>query len=216
MAYVPYAVGMFLMGYALGNLMFALIIGKMFYGVDVRTAGSGNLGATNAWRVLGPAAGIGVFAGDFSKGVLAVLLAGAAGSSAPEATRHLYVVLAGFGAMAGHTWPVYLGLKGGKGVAVAAGVLLAVFNPLMVVILAVEWAAAVAITRYVSISSVAIAVTFPVLTVFFHQGNYPYVAFSIAASAVVIFNHRTNLARLLAGTESKVGQPPESKRGYNA
>lgn len=210
-----------IISYLLGSISFALLIGKCFYGMDIRQQGSGNLGATNAFRVLGVLPGILVFLGDVLKGVFAVGLANFFFRGAPTifsfclsqktAFSHsslvdsIIVILAGFAVVAGHNWPVFLKFSGGKGIATSTGVLL-VLAPKVTIILFLIWLVILTLTKYVSLGSVVIAVMLPFFMVSFYPGNYPYIIFSLIVSAVAIYKHRSNIKRLLKGDESKIGE----------
>lgn len=189
--------------YLVGSIPVGLIVGKVAFGKDIRCEGSGNLGATNAYRTLGPVAGVFVFVLDVCKGALPVLAARSLYGPPAGQADCLLLVMIGMAAITGHNWPIYLKFKGGKGVATGAGVVLVLF-PWITAILAGIWIAAVLVTRYVSVGSIAISVAFPVLVVLFYGSNVVYVGFSVVAAAVVIFKHRSNIGRLLRGTEPKV------------
>lgn len=193
--------------YLLGSFPTGYLLCTWLKGVDIRTVGSGSTGATNVLRTLGKPAGITVFAIDVLKGVAAILLAR---SFAAEFTDWV-VVLAGLMGVIGHSKPVWLGFKGGKSVAIGLGT-----------ILAMDWRVglcafgifllSIAITRIVSISSIAAAVGLMGLMLAFRL-PLPYLLFSIIAGGYVIFRHRTNIQRILAGTEPKIGQklPQETR-----
>lgn len=178
--------------YLVGAVPFGLVLGRALGGVDIRQHGSRNLGATNAFRVLGPRIGLAVLALDALKGALPVLLA-----PPPVA------VVAGVAAIVGHVFPVYLGFRGGKGVATSAGVL-AALAPVPTAVAFGVWAAVVAATRYVSLGSVLAAVALPV-AVAVHGGPAGLTAAASGAAALVIVRHRANLGRLLRGTEPRFG-----------
>lgn len=204
--------------YLIGSIPFGLLAGKL-RGVDIRTRGSGNVGATNAYRTLGPAVGIVVFALDVAKGALPTLLAMNLSRLAPplsgpatDTWHSVVLVLTGMAVIAGHNWSLYLGFQGGKGVATGAGVLLVLF-PLFTAVLLIVWIIVVATTRYVSAGSIVISALFPVLVVAFHHGNVVYVVFSLAAAAVVLFRHRSNIGRLLAGTEPRIWSSTQGESG---
>jgi glycerol-3-phosphate acyltransferase PlsY len=183
-------------GYLLGSLNTSLLVGRV-YGVDVRQHGSGNAGTTNTLRVLGKSAALLVLAGDILKGVISCLagfyLTG--GDSG--------VIAAGTAAIIGHNWPLYFGFKGGKGVLTSAAVIFMMDWRIGLIVLGI-FALVVAITRYVSLGSVVGAALFPVIAVLL--GKEP--VFSIFAAVIalmIILRHRSNIDRLLKGTESKLG-----------
>lgn len=189
--------------YLLGSISNAVWIGKCFYGVDPRTQGSKNAGATNAVRVLGAKAGGVVFALDALKGVAAVMLAHLS-SYAPATPSYynLQMVLA-LAAVLGHMWPIFAGFKGGKGVATFAGALCAI-TPLPIAILLGVFIVVFVATRYVSVGSLTVAVLLPIVTRFVCGVEYlPITLFYCLVMLIIIFTHRKNIARLIAGTENR-------------
>jgi len=179
----------------LGSIPFGYLVGRL-QGKDIRQYGSGNIGATNALRVLGPVAGLIVSLGDGGKGILAVLLArSVTGSTEVVLTAGLLVIV-------GHIFSVFLGFKGGKGVATSAGVALMLF-PLILFEALLVWLITVFLTRYVSLGSMLAVLSVPL---FMLLHNFPsiYVIFSLIVAFLVIFRHRSNIIRLLQGTESKI------------
>ncbi len=193
--------------YLLGSIPFALVIGKGIYHVDVRKSGSGNVGTTNVFRVVGKTAGVLVYAGDTAKGFMPVFLAH---WLAPGDSAALVAVLAAGAAIAGHTWSIFLRGRGGKGVAVGGGAIIALMPIIFVVLFAAFWAALL-LTRIVSVASLLAAVCFSALAVFTGQPR-PYVVFALLASAIVIYAHRSNIRRLARGEESKVAFPWNKRR----
>jgi glycerol-3-phosphate acyltransferase PlsY len=198
-----------LAAYLVGAIPTGLIVGKIGYGVDIRTQGSGNIGATNAKRVLGRQVGNLVLALDVLKGFIvtwgaAVIATGMfSWPPEPDPAAAAVIVVAAVAAILGNIFPVYIGFKGGKGVGMGAGVVLAM-DPLICAILLLIWLAVRALTRYVSVASISIALIFPVLMWWRHPDNIPYIIFAVFAAAVVIYSHRENLKRLLAGEESRI------------
>lgn len=193
-----------LLGYVSGALPFGLWIGRIFRGVDVRTMGSGNLGATNVYRSLGPALGIATLLLDMAKGAVPVLLVTALPfARAFPGGREWCMVAVAAAAVAGHVWTCFAGFRGGKGMATTAGVLLAL-APLAFAALAVVFVATVALTRYISLGSMLGSLAFAV-TLAWLPGGVRSPAFLIGAllALVVIARHRDNLARLRAGTERR-------------
>lgn len=194
-----------LAGYVSGSLPWGLWLGRWFRGVDVRTIGSGNLGATNVYRSLGPGIGVATLVLDIAKGAAPVWLlphsaVGAAFPGGPE----WCALVASFAAVAGHVWTFLAGFKGGKGVATSAGVLLALSPPSFGVIVAV-FVVVLALTRFVSLGSIAGAVAFPIALAFFsHSGiTSPSFAVGVLLAALVIVRHKDNIARLLKGEERR-------------
>ncbi len=195
---LPYFVATFLTGYLLGSIPFGLIVTKLAGSGDIRAVGSGNIGATNVLRTGRKGLAIATLLGDMLKGTAAVLLVNwFTGFAAPEAG-----LVAGLGAVFGHVFPVWLNFKGGKGVATYIGVLIAVSWPIAAAF-SVIWGAVAALTRYSSLSGLLASATTPVLLWFF-AGHKPAVMFLILTLLVWIM-HRGNIARLVAGTEPKVG-----------
>lgn len=186
-------------GYLLGALPWAYAVGRILYEVDIRKQGSGNPGATNVFRVLGLPAGALVLAGDVLKGWLAVTLGFLLGG----ADQEFAPVAAGLGAILGHTFSVFLRFEGGKGVATAAGVLLALMPLKILGLLLLGWMAVVLATRYVSVASMAVAAGFPLLVLYFEQ-PLSYLVFSLAAAAVIVYRHRSNILRLMQGQELRM------------
>lgn len=197
-----------LAAYLLGSIPFGLIIGKA-NGVDIRTQGSCNIGATNVTRVVGKWWGKLCFFCDFAKGLVPVLAVRffLNKQGLPDDDFYgLLPVLTAFFAVLGHIFPVYLKFKGGKGVSTVAGVVLAL-NPLSVVAAGIVWAAFFFIWRYVSLASIAAAVMLPVsafaLTFAGIRMNLPVGVLLILFSILTIVKHRSNIQRLLNGTESR-------------
>ena len=195
-----------LVAYLLGSISFSVIISKRVAGFDVRDKGSKNAGSTNVLRTVGKKAAIITLICDCLKGVIAILIAYIAGNIAKNLDRALLIQLAGIFVVLGHTFPVFFKFKGGKGVATSLGVLLMV-NWQIGLICLVFALILMALTRFVSLGSVAAAILFPVLTVFI-TNNYlvpgNYIIFGIILAILVIFNHRENVKRLLTGTENKL------------
>ena len=183
--------------YLLGSVPFAAVAARL-KGVDLRRQGSGNLGATNAIRVLGPAIGVPVLLADLLKGLVAVTwIPRALGVSATG-----WVLLAGVAAILGHVWPVYLRFRGGKGVATAAGVFLGL-APAATGIAIVVFVATLFASRYVSLSSMASAVSLPIALAL---TGAPRVVLGVggAIAILVLVKHRSNVGRIIAGNESRV------------
>jgi acyl phosphate:glycerol-3-phosphate acyltransferase len=182
-------------GYLLGSLPFGYWAGRL-RGIDLRLAGSGNTGATNAMRVLGLKVGIPVMVLDIGKGVAAVLIAQQLSSD------EVVAVLAAAAAVAGHMYPLFLNFKGGKGVATGAGAMLALV-PGIGVAAFVLWLTVSLATRYVSIGSVVTAIAYPAAA-FVTGQPWSVTIFALGAGAWVIWRHRANIARLRAGTENRI------------
>lgn len=179
--------------YLIGSIPTGLILGKM-YGIDVRTAGSGNIGATNVYRTVGKKIGILTLLADCLKGLLPVLVA------RRLALPEIMIAGVGLAAFLGHVFPFYLRFKGGKGVATALGVFLGA-APAAVGGAVVVFAAVVAKSRYVSLGSIVAAAVVPVL-VFLYHGTTPTAGMAVVIAIIVIWRHRENIQRLLQGTEN--------------
>ncbi len=192
-------------GYLAGGIAWALIIGKRFYGIDVREHGSGNLGATNVFRTLGAKAAIATLLLDAAKGAAAVGFAWwlVPVSGYGESAHTWAMVLATMSAILGHSYSPYIGFKGGKGVATAAGALL-VFTPYPWPFLLGTFVIVVALSRMVSLGSVIIAFEYPFLCAFFYPGNRIILGFAVFAAGLVIWRHRANIARIWRREEPKI------------
>ena len=190
-------------GYLLGGVPTGLLLVRAVKGIDIRQYGSGNIGTANVVRVAGPWAGAAVFVADFLKGLLPVLLA------RQLTGLPLAAALAGFAAVCGHCWPVWLGFRGGRGVATGVGALAAV-APLFALAGILTWVLVVAATRYASAGSMAgLLVAVGLFTGSTLAGNYPppYLLMVLGGAAVVIWRHRENIGRLLRGEERRLGPP---------
>jgi len=187
--------------YLLGSIPFGLILAKTFGGADVRKSGSGNIGATNVARVVGPLAGILTLLLDIAKGAGAVLVAERLSNSSAT-----WMTIAAFAALVGHCFPLWLRFKGGKGVATAAGVF-AVLSPLACVGAILLFLLVVIFWRYVSLGSISAAAAMPLLIYFLwaprHAPPLAVIFGALAAAVLIIFKHRGNLRRLLEGAEPK-------------
>ena len=189
--------------YLVGSIPFGLIVAKVGYQIDIREHGSGNIGATNIFRILGILPSFGVLVGDISKGVLAIFLAHYLSPGLTNAQENTLLALSGMGAILGHNFPIYLRFSGGKGIATALGVLL-VLDFTLAASLFLIWLFVLALRRYVSLASIAAALAFPVIVIFRHPQNLPFIFFSIAAALLVIYRHFPNIRRLLAGNEPQI------------
>jgi acyl phosphate:glycerol-3-phosphate acyltransferase len=193
-------------GYFVGSIPFGYIAGRLA-GVDIRKVGSGNVGATNVVRTLGRRLGYPVFLLDFLKGVAAVEMSILVFNlSSTQASRELCAVVGGACCVVGHLFPIWLGFRGGKGVATSGGVIFGLM-PLVAAIMAFVWIIVFETTRYVSLASVAAAVAMPLATgamLHFGKLHAPVLLyFSLGLAAVVIVRHRSNFSRLLSGTEHR-------------
>ena len=190
--------------YIIGSVPFGLIIGKTFYNIDLRKHGSKNIGATNAYRVLGIVPALVVFLADAIKGSLGVWL----GLNFNEAIP-MYAIAGGILAIVGHNWSLFLKFKGGKGVATGLGVI-AMLVPKVTAVVFVLWIAITFTTRYVSLASIIAAFMVPILTYYFgYAGEYLY--FAIFAAIFVIYKHKENISRLINGIEPKINSAKSKK-----
>jgi acyl phosphate:glycerol-3-phosphate acyltransferase len=194
-----------LIAYLLGTLLGSLVLGRL-RGVDIRSMGSGNAGATNALRAQVKAFGIMVLLVDIGKGVGAVLwLPGLVLPGVgldPDVSRQWLVLACGYAVILGHVYPVWFGFRGGKGVATVVGVV-AALEPFLLLPIVVCWLVVLTLTGYVGLASMLAGVGL-VIAVFLHEPrNTPLILFCAAVAAFVIYTHRANVARMLAGTESR-------------
>lgn len=196
-----------IIAYLLGSISFSVIISKKMAGFDVRQKGSGNAGTTNVLRSVGKKAAIITLILDVLKGVVAILVAYMVGKIANNLDKSLLIQIAGIAVIIGHTFPIFFGFKGGKGIATSLGVLL-MTNWNIGLICLVFALVLMALTRIVSLGSIAAAILFPVLIIFMPSNNYivegNYIVYSIILAVLVIYNHRANVKRLLNGTENKL------------
>ena len=183
--------------YLLGSIPFAWLIGRLFYGLDIREHGSGNVGATNVYRVIGWQPGMVCLLLDAFKGALPVLAA------EYFQQRHEVVVCWALAAILGHSRSIFLKFGGGKSVATAAGAIFAMSKWVGLCTVG-TWGLLFALTRIVSVGSLAGAISLPIWMVVWSQPK-SYLAFSVLAALFVIFRHRSNLSRLLAGQEGRFG-----------
>ena len=196
-----------LLAYLIGSIPVAYIFGSVLKGIDIREHGSGNMGATNAFRVLGKWPGTAVLVLDIIKGIIPVtILADVFGLG-----DALSLVIISVAAVAGHNWTVFLGFKGGKGMATSLGVLvgLAIQFQVLRVILAlviITWLALFFLFGFVSLASIVAAIVFPILMVVFLE-PLPLILMSIVLCVFIVFRHRSNIERLVKGQENRVAFP---------
>ena len=195
-----------IISYLIGSISFGVLISKKMAGFDVREKGSKAAGSTNVLRTVGKKAAVLTLICDILKGVVTVLIATLLGFIVKELDKVLLVQIAAIAVVIGHTFPVFFGFKGGKGVATSLGVLLLI-NWQIGLICLVFALVIMVLTRMVSAGSVLAAILFPVLTLFIGQhfiveGNY--FVFSVIMALIIAFNHRTNISRILNGTENKL------------
>ena len=185
-----------LAGYLIGSIPFALILTRR-WGTDLRRVGSGNLGAANVMRASGVTAGVVVAVLDMAKGAASVWLAARVGDGAELPAA------AGLAAIIGHVYPIWLRFRGGKGVATACGVF-SMLTPLAVPFALAIFAAVVWLTKYISLGSVLAAIALPPMAYALGSPT-PAVLAAVAASAIIVFRHRSNVLRLRTGTERRMG-----------
>ena len=198
--------------YLIGSVNFSILISKKMAGFDVREKGSGNAGTTNMLRSIGKKAAAITLICDILKGVISIAIAIIVGSIVKNLDKELLLQIAGIAVVLGHTFPIFFGFKGGKGVATSLGVLL-MSNWQIGLICLVFAIVLMALTRMVSLGSCAAAVLFPVLTLFINQhytvltdgkNGRVYFVYSVILAIIVLYNHRSNIKRILNGTENKL------------
>ena len=194
-----------IIAYLIGSINFSILISKKKAGYDIRQKGSGNAGTTNMLRNLGKKYAAITLICDVLKGVVAIGIAIIVGNILGDTNKALLVQIAGVAVVIGHTFPIFFGFKGGKGVATSLGILLMTNWQLGLILMA--------LTRVVSMGSIAAAILYPVLTLFVGGGHYivestglgnGYFIYSVILAIIVIFNHRENIKRILSGTENKI------------
>ncbi len=190
--------------YLVGSIPTGYLLGKA-RGLDIRQHGSGNIGATNVWRVLGWKWGLPAFIADVLKGFLLLYLLRTLGFPGDGAwTVQLLLVACGLAAIIGHNYTPWLGFKGGKGVATSAGVLGALLPEALVIVFSI-WAIAVLIFRYVSLGSVLAALALPIVAALLYPREWVYFGLASLICVLAVWRHRSNVKRLMDGTESKIG-----------
>ena len=200
-----------IIAYLIGSVNFGVIISKKMAGFDVREKGSGNAGSTNVLRTVGKKAAAITLVCDILKGVVSVLIAVIVGKIVKDINPAILVELAAFFVIVGHTFPVFFKFKGGKGVATSLGIVMLI-NWKIGLICLVFALAIMALTKMVSFGSISTAVLFSVLVLFANnfrdsfivEFDLSFIVFAIALAALVIFNHRSNLKRIMSGTENKL------------
>ena len=203
-----------IIAYLIGSINFSVLISKKMAGFDVREKGSGNAGTTNMLRSVGKKAAAITLICDILKGVVSIVIAIIVGNIVKNLDRELLLQIAGIAVVIGHTFPIFFGFKGGKGVATSLGVLL-MSNWQIGLICLVFALVLMALTRMVSLGSCGAAVLFPVLTLFINQhytvltegkSGRVYFVYSVILAIIVLYNHRSNIKRILNGTENKLGK----------
>ncbi len=191
--------------YLLGSIPFGYIVGKLFKKVDIREYGSGNIGATNALRILGPPLASLVVIGDIGKGIFSIYLI-----QYLNIDNSLILTIAGLAVICGHNWSLFLGFKGGKGIATTFGVVF-VLNPTISFLALLVWGIVVITTRYVSLASIFAVISIFIFTILFKQ-PYEYIIFSAIIMIIGIFKHKENIQRLKSKTERKIGEKIKIKK----
>ena len=201
-----------LISFLLGSIPWGVIISRVFYHTDVREHGSGNIGTTNAIRTMGKVGGGAVFVLDFGKGIASGFIALALVNEVVipyggfhALTYDAFLAAAFFGCIVGHIFSPWLGFRGGKGIAVAVGCMFVTFGPVIALLELVIFAVVVAASKYVSAGSLAAAVACPFFALYKFWGNWPAVVLCSVAALIVVWAHRSNIARLRAGNESRIG-----------
>jgi glycerol-3-phosphate acyltransferase PlsY len=201
---IAYNVAILILAYLLGSIPTSVWLGKKFFGIDIREHGSRNAGSTNAIRILGWKAGLGVLVFDVFKGWLAVNLIRLTDYYIPETGDYInFQLLLGIAAIVGHIFPLYVGFRGGKGVATLLGFVLAI-DPYTTLICAGVFILTLIITKYVSLSSMIAGFSFPVILIFVFKTTTPsLILFSLIVSVLLLFTHQKNIERLLRKEENK-------------
>ena len=198
-------------GYLLGCVSTGILVSKRA-GVNIRAVGSHNTGASNVLRVLGLKRGLITFLGDFIKATLSCLLGNLLLPGTTFGIAGFGTMLGGLAAVLGHNWPVFFGFKGGKGVACSAAVIFFV-NPLWGIISIVVCVGLIALTRFISLGSMAMLLTYMVLMMVTHPGQWFVYVFTAILFVLVVVRHRANIVRLLNGTENKIGNKAKDAQG---
>jgi acyl phosphate:glycerol-3-phosphate acyltransferase len=199
-------VALFVLAYLIGAIPFGLVVGKLFYNVDIRKEGSGNVGTTNVFRVLGKRAGVAVLVCDMLKGFIPAFVA-------TQLFDPWYAIFIAAAPVVGHMYSIYLKGSGGKGVATGAAVVLALAPQAFIICLLV-WIVLLVTTRYVSLGSLAASFLVPVLVIAFDD-PLPYQIAAVLVAIIVWWAHRGNISRLVHGTEHRVTLPWNAKRDLN-
>ena len=197
---------MFVIAYAIGSINFSVILSKKMAGFDIREKGSGNAGSTNMLRSVGKKAAAITLVCDILKGIASIIIGIIVGNIFSNADKAVVVQAAGLGVVIGHTFPIFFGFKGGKGVATSLGLIIFI-NWKIGLICLIIGVLIIAITKMVSAGSIIAAILFAILTIFIHTGYIVegnYIIFGILLASFVIFNHRENLKRLIQGKENKI------------
>ena len=193
-----------LVAYLLGSINTSILVSKFMGGSDIRNFGSGNAGATNTLRVMGKKAALLVVIGDALKGVLAIVAARLLADVFEASVLCEYV--AALFVVAGHVFPLYFGFRGGKGIMTSIAVVFTL-DPAIGAILVSVFVAVLICSNYVSLSSVVASVCFPLCVLWLHNGDVAFLTSSVILAVLTVVKHRTNISRLIKGTESKLIKP---------
>jgi glycerol-3-phosphate acyltransferase PlsY len=200
---MPVGIFIGLFGYLLGSIPTGLLLTRLFSGTDPRKAGSKNIGATNVFRTSGRTLGILTLIGDVLKGLIPVWIGLRwGGGDQWGLTADQWIAIAGLSPFLGHVFPIFLGFKGGKGVATAVGVHLPI-SPIAVLIELFLFIGILWKWRYISLGSITCATTIPILIAYFRSDSQAYFIMSVIIAALILYRHQSNIARLLQGTENK-------------
>jgi acyl phosphate:glycerol-3-phosphate acyltransferase len=201
---LPVGVFIVLFGYLLGSIPVGLVLARLFSKVDPRKTGSQNIGATNVFRTAGKKLGVLTLIGDAMKGAIPVWIAAqwVPDHSQWGMSRDLWIAIVGLSPFLGHIFPIFLGFRGGKGVATALGVYLAI-SPIAVLLECLLFAGIVWRWRFISLASLSCAITIPILIAYFRSASQAYFILSVVIAALILYRHQSNISRLLQGTENK-------------
>ncbi|MEA1939528.1 MAG: glycerol-3-phosphate 1-O-acyltransferase PlsY [Candidatus Caldatribacteriota bacterium] len=191
--------------YLMGSLPFGYIVAKSIKKIDIRDYGSGNIGATNAFRILGPWLASLVLIGDLMKGYVSIYL-----FHLLNIDSLVIIIIGGLVVICGHDWSIFLKLKGGKGIATTYGVILAL-NPKIALLSALIWIIIIALTRYASLASILSLSVLLILMVWFKQPQ-EYITFSVIMLVLALYRHRSNIIRLKEGKEKKFGEKVDTDK----
>jgi acyl phosphate:glycerol-3-phosphate acyltransferase len=198
---MPAGIFITLFGYLLGSVPTGVVLTRLFSKTDPRKSGSKNIGATNIYRTSGKLLGILTLAGDMLKGVIPIWMAILWAQHDLWGVPHLWIAVAGLSPMVGHIFPIFLGFRGGKGVATALGVYL-VISPVAVLIESLFFILIVWKWRIISLGSILCAITIPVFIALF-RNEQAYFILSVIIAGLILYRHQSNIARLIQGTENK-------------
>ena len=197
-----------ILSYLAGSIPTSIIVSRLFFGFDIRERGSGNAGGTNAFRIMGWKIGLAVMILDLGKGVLATFIISQIRVDSLSLPMVYIQIIAGSAAVIGHIWTIFAGFKGGKGVGTAAGILLVLY-PISFIISLLIFFLFLLTTRYVSVSSMSAAIALPVVllslnSILNRPPSSPLLILAIGMAVLIVFTHRSNIKRLVAGNENRI------------